>query len=91
MILGEMKIERDEDEIIENKINIDEMRMRKGKVIERRDIDEMRKEGIDRVIEERIERGDIGEEEEEIEIGRMIEGKGIEKGNEKIGRVNIFD
>lgn len=91
MILGEMKIERDEDDIIENKINIDEMRMRKGKVIERRDIDEMRKEGIDRVIEERIERGDIGEEVEEIEIGRMIEGKGIEKGNEKIGRVNIFD
>ena len=63
---------------------------KKGRVLDRRDVDDLVAAGIAEVIAARLEEGDVGEDEAAREIAEAVTGPGVSPGRPVTGRVNLF-
>ncbi len=90
MIFGEFPLDEAEGVILAHSINVNTLNLRKGTVLTRYHIDDLRKSGAASVLAARLESGDIGENEAALAIAGLLTRDGITLGDATTGRINLF-
>ncbi|MBB4093633.1 molybdopterin-binding protein [Ochrobactrum pecoris] len=89
MIFAEMPLDEAEGTILGYAITAGALTLRKGTVLDALNLALLREAGIGSVLAARLEKGDIGEDEAALTIGRVLASAEIEIGNATTGRVNL--
>ncbi len=79
-----------EGAILAHGLKAEDRTFKKGRVLDRRDVDDLLAAGIAAVIAARLEEGDVGEDEAARTIAEAVTGAGISAGRPFTGRVNLF-
>ena len=65
-------------------------RLKKGRVLDAADLEQLVAAGIDEIIVARLEAGDVGEDEAAARLAAALDARGIRAGAAATGRVNLF-
>ncbi|MFZ9636110.1 MAG: 4-diphosphocytidyl-2C-methyl-D-erythritol kinase, partial [Alphaproteobacteria bacterium] len=90
MIFGEMPLSEAEGAMLAHGLKGDGFSFRKGRVLDRADIDAIARAGIARVVAARLAAGDIGEDEAATAIARAIAGENLVVSAAFTGRANLY-
>lgn len=90
MIFGEMPLSEAEGAMLAHGLKGDGFAFRKGRVLDRADIDAIARAGIASVVAARLEDGDVGEDEAATAIARAIAGENLVVSAAFTGRANIY-
>src|SRR5690606_15589092 len=89
MIFAEMPLDEAEGAILGYAMTAGALTLRKGTVLDAVNLALLREAGISSVLAARLEKGDIGEDEAALMIGRALASGEVEIGNATTGRVNL--
>lgn len=89
MIFAEMPLDDAEGAILGYAMTAGALTLRKGTVLDAANLALLRGAGISSVLAARLEKGDIGEDEAALMIGRALASAEVEIGNATTGRVNL--
>ncbi|MEJ5018164.1 molybdopterin-binding protein [Ochrobactrum vermis] len=89
MIFAEMPLDEAEGAILGYAMTASALTLRKGTVLDALNLALLREAGIGSVLAARLGKGDIGEDEAALAIGRMLASAEIAIGNATTGRVNL--
>jgi molybdenum cofactor cytidylyltransferase len=89
MRFGEEPVERAEGAILAHSLRFGRMMLRKGRVLERADLDRMAEAGVATVTVARLEPSDVGEDEAAARIAAALLGDAVTAGPAQTGRVNL--
>lgn len=89
MIFAEMPLDEAEGAILGYAMMAGALTLRKGTVLDVLNLALLREAGISSVLAARLEKGDIGEDEAALAIGRMLISGEVEIGSPTTGRVNL--
>ncbi|MBR7650878.1 molybdopterin-binding protein [Brucella oryzae] len=89
MIFAEMPLDDAEGAILGYAMTAGALTLRKGTVLDAANLAFLRGAGISSVLAARLEKGDIGEDEAALMIGRALASAEVEIGNATTGRVNL--
>lgn len=90
MKFGTVALDEAEGAILAHSVAVSDGVLRKGSVLERRDIDRLRKSGLSEVAAARLETGDLPEDEAAQRIAQCLGGVGLRLGPAVTGRVNVI-
>ena len=90
MKFGAMPASEAEGAILAHGLKAEDRVFKKGRVLDRRDVDHLLAAGIAEVIAARLEEGDVGEDEAARKIAKAVTGPGVSAGRPFTGRVNLF-
>ncbi|MGK8638796.1 molybdopterin-binding protein [Brucella anthropi] len=89
MIFAEMPLDEAEGAILGYAMTAGALTLRKGTVLDALNLALLQEAGISSVLAARLEKGDIGEDEAALAIGRMLISGEVEIGSPTTGRVNL--
>lgn len=89
MIFGDVPLDEAEGAILAHSVRTDAVILRKGRVLEARDIVALKASGLSSVCVARLEEGDVGEDEAALEVCAALCGNGLEVSQAVAGRCNL--
>lgn len=90
MKFGAVPVSEAEGAILAHGLKAEDRMFKKGRVLDRRDVDDLLAAGIAEVIAARLEEGDVGENKAARKIAEAVTGQGVSRGQPFTGRVNLF-
>ncbi|MDP7666942.1 MAG: molybdopterin-binding/glycosyltransferase family 2 protein [Rhodospirillales bacterium] len=90
MKFGALPVSEAEGAILAHGLKAEDRMFKKGRVLDRRDVDDLLAAGIAEIIAARLEEGDVGENEAARKIAEAVTGQGVSRGQPFTGRVNLF-
>ena len=90
MRFGSLPLGETEGAILAHSLRAGGRLLKKGRVLTRADLDQLRAAGISEVVAARLEAGDIAEDVAAKRVARALRGDGIRMGAAFTGRVNLY-
>ncbi|EHS51968.1 molybdopterin biosynthesis enzyme [Rhizobium sp. PDO1-076] len=90
MIFGSMAVDEALGAVLAHSVSLGSGKLAKGHVLEARDLDALRAEGISSVIACRMEPGDLGEDAAAQKLAEMLDSIEIRRSPATTGRVNFY-
>lgn len=90
MIFGSVAVGEALGAVLAHSISLESGKLAKGHVLEARDLDALRAEGISSVIACRLEPGDLGEDAAAQKLAEMLDSSEIRRSPATTGRVNFY-